>query len=562
MLHSVRSETRSRRYALAFVFVASLAATQYAALYSAIYYVLEPSLQHEEVRINFPYHRYADPELFQDDYITRYLESNNKNYAFKLINLAWAAAFGDVTSLHLYVLPFLLWLIFLAGVYVAAKGMGGLPAAWGALALALSQTNVSYQILSSTPHAFAFPLLAWIVVAMQRRRYWPLMLLIVLSALLYPPCAVIGGLSFAWFLVPTRDEQRLWHLGSWTWGRRIVALAVTGAIAVALAAASLVQSSEFGATIKPNTQVLAYPEAGSQGRYFIGTQKPILYTISSFTEQFHVPIGSESVAKILFLLYVLLCLWFLVAKRNSEERRALWAFCGGALVAGLLGLAFMPALAYRLLYYPLHILFVFAVPLLVVQGVVRLSSATGPIRRHLLLSSAVVTALLSAAMDKGYPGGKAALVIHLKPDQREVLEFVAKMPKDIIVAGWPTGLIESVPYFAKRPAFLLNKTHYPLHTRYVEEMRRRMFALIDAYFGADERALARLRDEWGVDMLIASETRLKDGPGKSDYFEPFDSYLSEMARTDPNKTPYLLTPPPDAVVFRAGDLFVLDLRQL
>ena len=105
------------------------------------------------------------------------------------------------------------------------------------------------------------------------------------------------------------------------------------------------------------------------------------------------------------------------------------------------------------------------------------------------------------------------------------------------------------------------KTH-EVDRRYVEEMRRRMFALIDAYFGADERALARLRDEWGVDLLIASESRLKDGPGKSDYFEPFDSYLSEMARTGPNRTAYLLTPPPDAVVFRAGDLFVLDLRRL
>lgn len=554
--------TRGRRYALAFLFVVSLAATQYVALYSAIYYVLDPSLQHEEIRINFPYHRYADPELFRGDYITRFLEENNKNVAFKLINLGWAKLFGDVATLHEYALPFSLWLIFLIGVYVAAKGMGGLPLAWGAVAIALAQTNVFYQILSSTAHAFGFPLLVWMVVAMRRGRHWLLMLLIIASAFLYPPCAVVGGLSFAWFLIPTREERRSLGTESWTWGRRALALVLTGAVAIGVSALSLTHSNEFGDLINPETQVQGYPEAGSEGRYFIGTYRPILYTFSSFTEQFHLPIHSGGLAKGLFLLYVALCLYFLAARRESAELRPLWAFCGGSLVAGLLGLLLMPALAYRLLYYPLHVLFTFAAPLLVVGGLRMFAPAAGPIRSHLLLSTAVVMSLLTATMDRGYPDGKAALVIRLGPEQQRVLDFIEGMPKDVLVAGWPTGLIESVPYFARRAAFILNKTHYPTHTRYTEEMRRRMFALIDAYFGAEEKALVRLRDEWGVDLMIASKARLKAGPAKADYFEPFESYLAALARADPGRVPYLLEPDPEAVVFRAGDLFVVDLRRL
>jgi len=558
----VSADRSSRRYVLAFLFISSLIISQYVPLYSTIYFILDPSLQHEEVRIIFPYHRYADPELFQNDYITRYLDSIDNNYSFQMMNFAWANFFGDLVPFHLYVLPFVSWLAFLAGVHVAAKGMGGAPVAWGAMALALSQTNILYQILSSTPHAFAFPLLAWMVAAMQCRRCWLLMLLIILSAFLYPPCAVIGGLSFAWFFIPTRAERQALPAGAWGWRRRILALVVTGAVALGVSATSLVRPNEFGQVIDPNTQVEAYPEAGSEGRHFIGTQKPIVYSISSFAKQFRLAIGSESFAKGLFLLYVALCLTFLVAKRDDQRFRPLWAFCGGALVAGLLGALLVPGLAYRFIYYPLHTLFAFAVPLVAVWGIQRFSSAAGPIRRHLLLSSAVAVLLLSMTMDRAYPGGKAALVIHLNSDQQKVLGFIATMPKDTLVAGWPTGLIESVPYFAKRPALILNKTHYPIHTGYVAEMRRRMYALIDAYFAVEARPLVKLRDEWGVDLLIASEARLRKGPGKTDYFEPFETYLRALAQADPGRVPYLLRPAPGAVLFRAGDLSVIDLRRL
>ncbi|MCG8325101.1 MAG: hypothetical protein MI673_06250, partial [Thiotrichales bacterium] len=454
------------RWVGAVLFLAALALATYGALYSSLYFILDPSFFHEEIRIGFRYLRLADPALFPDDDIARYLEANDRIVLFKWLNWAWARLGGDLATLHLNVLPLALWLAFLLGVYAAARGMGGQAFAWGALVIALSQTNVLYQILSSTPHGFAFPLLVWTLALLQQRRPVAAAVCCVATALVYPPSAPIAGLALAWFLLFGGEAAR------WSWRRKALVLAVTGALSGAAVAAALPGANEFGQPIAPLTQSETYPEAGPEGRYFKGTQKPIVYTVTSMAEQFRLEIGDDRLAQGLFALYALLCVVFVLSGWGGQRLAARHAFTAGSVLAGLLGLALMYHSAYRFLYYPLHILLIFAVPLVCERVLRRFASARGPLRRFMPVSLALLVLLFSLTMDSFYPGGgKRGLSIHHRPEQRQVLAFLKDTPKDALVAGWPTGIIESVPFFAKRSAFVLNKTHYPTHTGYVMEMR-------------------------------------------------------------------------------------------
>jgi hypothetical protein len=133
------------------------------------------------------------------------------------------------------------------------------------------------------------------------------------------------------------------------------------------------------------------------------------------------------------------------------------------------------------------------------------------------------------------------------------------LPKDVLIAGWPTDL-DNVPYVSRRQAFVTQELNGAFQKGYADEMRRRMHALIEAYFATDPSALERLRDDFGVTHLIFSKTSLRRS--RQNISKPFSEWI-QKAFSDGKSKGFEIPRQIDAAkVFSDGPLIVLDLRRL
>ena len=142
--------------------------------------------------------------------------------------------------------------------------------------------------------------------------------------------------------------------------------------------------------------------------------------------------------------------------------------------------------------------------------------------------------------------------------QRRLYGFLQQLPKDVLIAGWPTDL-DNVPYVSHRQAFITAELNGAFQKDYADEMRRRMHALIEAYFATDQEALKRLRDRFGVTHLIFERSVLEKPP---DYFKPFSDWIQKAFNDGRSKGFEIPRQIDAAKVFSDGPLIVLDLRRL
>jgi hypothetical protein len=158
----------------------------------------------------------------------------------------------------------------------------------------------------------------------------------------------------------------------------------------------------------------------------------------------------------------------------------------------------------------------------------------------------------------GRAGGENGYTIRISPGQR-VYSFLASLPIDSMIAGWPDGVMDNVPLLSRRSALITLETQQAFHQRYADEMRRRFKALAAAYYAENVAALRQLHDEFGVTHLVIDKTYLANPPP---YAQPFDQWARVARQSLGSAEPAVLHQPERAVVFRQGDLFVLDLRKI
>lgn len=548
--------------------LASLAAPN---VISYAIYLAEWRLFHEEIRILFYYHSLVDPELFTNDYIAGYVDSIARVYGYDFINNLWAKAFSDLQSLHLYAMPTVLPAVFFAGLMITAHRIGGLVHAGCATVLAILLGNVLYRVGSPVPHAFAFPLLIWTACALQYRSVAGLCAVTLLSALLYPPITPVPGLSLFFFLVLTSGDLR-GGAAQMTLRVRLLVVGAVGVLAILIAIPTLPDdSTEFGATLAPGTRIDEFPENGPGGRHFQGALEPFSFSFLSFFRQFALfahgdPIqnsgGLPLAVKLAGIALVGLFLAFMLLKTDQPQERLLKPFVGAALLVSVVLPLVLPTYAYRFIFYSMHLVFLLVFPLIMLKflqwGVER--------PRMRLMLAALVMAGFSFGTQSAAPGPMARAALAVTEGQRAAIEFARTQPKGTVFAGWPGFTIDMIPYFAQRPALLLYKTHYPSHDLYAAEMRRRMIALIDAYFATESAPLERLHEVWGVDYLVVERVWLD--PARANElqlpptFEPFDARVEMLWRRNVATGFFLANLPPQAVVLNRESIFVVDLRLL
>jgi len=533
----------------------------------------------------------TDPLVFNDDsrqFVWLYLIDNQggapDDYIYDYrraampVGYAWlyraAARLGDPRKFS-KIIPYLLMLVLLLTTAYTASRLGGPVCAWAAMAFVLSSGIFLDRMTGGLPRAFAFPILAGMACALVTGRPRVMAGLIVLGAAFYPVVAALGGTSLAvWMCLDASDRG---EAASWSAGRRWRLVAATGALAFMMVLPTMLAMSRFAPQMRPS-DVAAYPEYGPAGRYRGESDRP--------------PFGSflkDSMEYFRFALEGTGYVWSLPVRRWGDRNRyAVRAVMALLFLAGVSLLALRESAVRRLLLLPVVLLplytlakavapalylpqryIVYTMPLL---AVLLLPAALFALpryfkelkKRNWVSPAAVVSLCVLQFLFLGARGPDRAGFNTWTAGDGAIYSFLEGLPSDSLIAGWPgpKERIENVSYLSAKTAFLTLENHEVYYRGYADEMRRRMRALIDAYYATETGPLLRLRDEFHVTHLIVAKHHMTGTPDA--YFKPFGAWVTEAnLRAQKNgrgfETRRQFAP---AQVYEDRTHFVLDLDRL
>ena len=114
---------------------------------------------------------------------------------------------------------------------------------------------------------------------------------------------------------------------------------------------------------------------------------------------------------------------------------------------------------------------------------------------------------------------------------KPIFSEIKGTPRNSLLAGWPNGLIDNIPYLCIRRAYLHYETHQAFHSDYVIEMRKRFSLFLNAYFGDDIENIKELRDEGNVTHIIINKRHFI-GDDFPRYFMMFEKEISDIYHTN------------------------------
>ena len=561
---------RRRQLALLAITLISLAALFGPAVIEHAGHAADPLWFNDDARQQiWPFLRYHDPSLFQEDYVAQYY-LDCLPIGYKLTYRTWSLL-ADPRVLS-KALPYLLLSLGLVAVGLTARRLGGAVAAWGAVALCLSSTYFMYRMAGGLPRAFAFPLLAGAAMALVLGRPLLLAVLACLGAAFYPVAGLICGLSLsAWLLLVPREDRG--RARDWTARRRWAVVGATALVSGLLVLPGLQASGAYGPLIRPQN-VSAYPEAGPGGRYDRADHPPY----RGFTEESRNFIGQTLVG--LGKPWPGITSWM----RRSAPRVDL--LCVAVVIVGMAGsmvLAVRDPAARRLLVLLLaallgHTAAVTLAPSLYVPT--RYAEYAVPLLTAILIpvGACALGRLLAGRIEVAWLGpatGLAVVVLCLLglgsrgddeaglntqiDPQSKIHPFLASLPPDALIAGWPYGLIDDVPYVCGRSVLLSFETHQAFHVQYLDEMRRRMADLVEAYYALDPEPLIRLRDRHHATHLVLDLRHYARPPR---YFKPYRSHVLDAFTRTRGRQPEPLAQSEWAAVHVDEPFVVLDLDRI
>lgn len=518
------------------------------------YVVVGGDYFHEEVRSLFRYHPVSDPALFAGDYLAIFAGAFSQPLLYEGSTRLWLWAGGELLLLH-RLLPLFAWLAFIAGIAVLARRLGDRVTVVGAIGLVVAQPVYLHQIASALPHAFAFPLLVWAIVAAQHRSARWLAGLVILAGLLYPVVAPLLGLLLVWrvFLTQSVFSRQPVELA-----KAVLLVGATGLAALWLLYGVLSGPEHLGTPLEPLQGADVYPENGPEGRHFNGTLRPFIYVMAKVGLQFRTWFGPFWLALLSIFGLIGLCGVFALPRR-SDAGRAMIAFIVCGTVLCLVISVLRPFQVYRFLLYPT----LTVLPLLFVLGLQQLFRRIKGGTRHANVAVIALVGLFVLACDS-LDARKLGYWWRFEPETRQVMVFVAEQPPDTRFAIWPDveSSLELIPYIARRPLLVMQKLHYPGYESHILAMRERLYDLIDAYLAGAEPPLRKLHCRWGVDHLVVNKAHFTEVESRPAYFQPFDARIEEVWRSRDGKDFLLRAPDPRLVALETESYFILDLRRI
>ncbi|HRZ11752.1 MAG TPA: hypothetical protein P5567_04770 [Kiritimatiellia bacterium] len=508
-----------------------------------------------------PFVREAQPGIREDDYLVNYrlaMTPVGHRLFYRCAGRLFDPAFTSK------VLPLVQYALLMAALGWCAFRLGGPIGAWATLALALSSREFLYRMAGGTARSWAFPLVAWGAFALVADRPRLLAVLTILAASLYPPIALVLGLALAGLVVLSPGPK---------WKKAALLLVVFAVSALCMLPN---QTSDYGRRLGP-ADVAAYPELGPGGRYGFEDRPPFLDVASALADAFGrslqggdpawwPALRDRMAARSTYghpsLLLVALAGCFglltlagtvLLARRETAAGRLL-LLLAAAVLTYLAAARLAPSLYFpqRYMIYSAPVLAMLLLPAAVRQLAFAIRPvAAGP-------ATAVVT-LACLLLLGGRGGGATGLSVDASAD-RELYRRLAALPPGSLIAGWPEGALDNVPWLSRRSVLMNRECHEAIHQGCADQMRRRMKALTDAYFATTPEPLLRLRRNWGVTHLLADLAHYEEEAPT--YFEPFGDSIREAHAAMRRSGSEVLRQADVCAVFRHGSMMLLDLSRL
>jgi hypothetical protein len=464
-----------------------------------------------------------------------------------------------------------------------AYRLGGAIAVWASLTLFFS-----YGIeVSGLPRAFAFPILAWATLGLVYGRVMIIATMTVLGAFFYPTSGVTSGMMLfsALFLLPKIDQGTGQN---YSISKKRTILAGAFFLSVAILSPALFLSFDDGRLLT-SADCAQYPEISEEGRYGssgVCASQPLLpravieESKHAISDYFGGVPWSQTLRRLGYFKLKLLSgfsrdglltipLWILTLagtslfySNNIAVRRISWlmiAGCAGYVIAEPVSpYLYRPE---RYIQVPVTLFFLLMFP----PSLIRVTTYISTKRpnswfKHPQAPSVVV--IFTVGVCLLFMGGRGNRFLGMDKnlsgeDEVIMIQYIKTLPKDTLLAGWPRGFVESIPYTAKRSIFISKETHAVLFKNYADVMRKRMYAMVDAYFSTTSAPLKRLHNEFGVSYLVVEDFYLHKQSGN--YFAPFTEYIREKMEEMEEPGSEVMRQLPHAQVFSAGSRVVLDL---
>jgi hypothetical protein len=461
------------------------------------------------------------------------------------------------------------WLVFL----IARECTDWRPAGWIAAALFLSLLDI-HRFQGGFPRAFVHPAVLLTVLLLLRDRAWLAALAAGLSALIYPPAAVlaVGVMVFC--------------------GRKRPGPA---ALAVAVSLAAVLAPGRGGAVLTA-AQARHYPDFGAQGplRFFVPSMWDYLRENRS---GFDLRTAGWTLAIVALAL---------LATRAVKLRREVAAMAIVAVAAwGLAQLVLFRLYLPHRYTYPLVAFF----PIVVAVAVLPVWERFWRWRFALLLAPVVAAAITLYLLPLGptdpftvepeklafAAGGVAVaaagafllprpaagalascavlLVVLLACTKNwargnpcptgPAVQRLAQLPKDAIVAGDPIDM-KCLPGTTRRAVVISTQLAPSYEVEYFKHGRRRMFDTLRAVYGPDREAIVALNRRYGATDLwvkrssITQELRHPKGIRWHDHrMEPYGRLVRDLGRG--GKPPASLSLPAECRIWRHGADEIYDI---
>jgi hypothetical protein len=511
--------------------------------------------------------RFQDGALFQDDLTNGLLETGYIPHGFRALYWLLSNAVDPVQAaelMPLVLVPLSTWLLF----RIVREHTGWWPAAWLGAILFLLPLDI-LRFSGGHQRAFFHPIVLLTVYLLLRRRVAAAALVPPLGVLFYPSGALVALVVLAVSCL-NRARHRWIDVERAVWTAASTALVAVAALVPAWVAG-------YSPEIITRSEAEHYPDFGSASKvsYFGHTKlEYISENLSGFNLQwsggvlvcaalallaarpanarllrtevwglafaslflwalaqavlFHLYLPQRyTYALIPFCAILIAVVWQPTWQSLARHRPSPWLWAVLGALAGLalavlaltvfpLGLRLSPGQARDM--FEDHIWWfvaALAVGLLLALAVGRrdawiAGAATG---------AAVLAGTVAAAgsdYDKGFECTSLPL-----------LRSLETLPKDAIVAGNPLRL-DCVPIVSERAVVVNNKLFQVWETHYWRLSRERMFASIDAVFGADMADVLALRERYGADYLLVEKLGRYGGWGDN---EPFTSEVRRLRRT-------------------------------
>lgn len=543
----------------------------------------------DDVRNLLGYFVYAEPEAFHDDLIGAYSRAQSP-FAHHLL-VAFFAKLGLLRELTQYG-PAVVWAVAVALAARCGACLGGWPAAVLAATLVLVTPVYPQRIAGLLPRALCFPCVFWFAEGLLRARPKRAATAVVALAAFYPTVGAALGFGLAgWLLVFAPRVGPRWALGG-----RLKLVAAAGGLAVLTLVPTLWGLSEFGATTS-HLDWETYPEAGPGGIAGPGDRWPwrgILEELrllqsglvddQPFWEGPRRALGDPLFTDT--ALYAALGLTALRARRDRRARRllllGLTALFGHWITRVFYPLMYAPTRALQYVWPPFFLLAVVAGTAELARPVAR--GARGLIRRALerwgprlsernprlarwakrelgpFSARLAVFGLVLAAIS-GYGSSSAGFVFRRPEAELSLERFVAGLPPETLVAGWPDDPMSNLAWVSGRQVFMTGEMHIPHHVGYLEQLRPRLFDFFDAYLAHDPQEVLAFAEQYGVTHFMIDTRHF--GPQSPRYMPPFGPKVAERHRESLRKGGFALARlAPQATVASRGPLRIVSVARL